>query len=70
MPVLREAVLPRLPPLRLPALQPGSVAGWSHRVLPAGTELNGDTLERPREVFHSESLDGCKSYLMCSDQVL
>jgi cytochrome c peroxidase len=33
-------------------------------VLPATTELNEDALERPREVFHSESLDGRKSYLV------
>ena len=33
-------------------------------VLPSGTELNEDALERPREVFHSESLDGRKSYLI------
>jgi hypothetical protein len=32
--------------------------------LPAQTELNEDALERPREVFHSESLDGRKSYLV------
>ncbi|MGO9359535.1 MAG: cytochrome c peroxidase [Xanthobacteraceae bacterium] len=33
-------------------------------VLPAGTELNEDTLERPREVFHSESIGGFKSYMV------
>src|SRR5580658_685464 len=31
--------------------------------LPPGSELNEDALENPREVFHSESLHGRKSYL-------
>jgi cytochrome c peroxidase len=33
-------------------------------VLPAGTELNEDSLTNPREVFHSEALHGHKSYLI------
>jgi len=33
-------------------------------VLPAGTELNEDSLTNPREVFHSEALHGRKSYLV------
>ena len=33
-------------------------------VLPAGTELNEDALNNPREVFHSEALHGRKSYLV------
>src|ERR1700730_3392037 len=33
-------------------------------VLPAGTELNEDELNNPREVFHSEALHGRKSYLV------
>jgi Di-haem cytochrome c peroxidase len=33
-------------------------------VLPAGTELNEDAIERPREVFHSEETGGRKSYLV------
>jgi hypothetical protein len=33
-------------------------------VLPAGTELNEDSLRVPREVFHSEVLRGRKSYLI------
>jgi cytochrome c peroxidase len=33
-------------------------------VLPAGTELNEDSLTNPREVFHSEALHGHKSYLV------
>jgi cytochrome c peroxidase len=32
--------------------------------LPAGTELNEDALDRPREVFHSEAIGGRKSYLV------
>jgi cytochrome c peroxidase len=36
----------------------------SQTVLPTGTELNEDTLERPREVFRSEALGGRKSYLV------
>jgi cytochrome c peroxidase len=33
-------------------------------VLPVGTELNEDALDRPREVFRSEALGGRKSYLV------
>ena len=33
-------------------------------VLPAGSELNEDTLDQPREVFHSEAIAGAKSYLV------
>jgi hypothetical protein len=33
-------------------------------VLPVGTELNEDALDRPREVFHSETIGGRKSYLV------
>lgn len=32
--------------------------------LPAGTELNTDALDVPREVFHSEAIGGRKSYLV------
>jgi hypothetical protein len=33
-------------------------------VLPAGTELNEESLDRPREVFRSEAIGGFKSYLV------
>jgi Di-haem cytochrome c peroxidase len=33
-------------------------------VLPAGTELNEDALDRPREIFNSVSRGGSKSYLV------
>lgn len=33
-------------------------------VLPAGTELNEDSLEKPRELFKSEATGGSKSYLV------
>ena len=33
-------------------------------VLPEGTELNEDAIEQPRELFHSEAIDGRKSYLI------
>jgi cytochrome c peroxidase len=36
----------------------------NHTVLPVGTELNEDALDRPREVFRSEALGGGKSYLV------
>lgn len=36
----------------------------SQTVLPVGSELNEDALERPREVFRSEALGGRKSYLV------
>jgi hypothetical protein len=32
--------------------------------LPAGTELNADALDAPREMFHSEAIGGRKSYLV------
>jgi cytochrome c peroxidase len=32
--------------------------------LPVGSELNEDALEQPREEFHSESIEGSKSYLV------
>jgi len=32
--------------------------------LPVGTELNDDALEQPREEFHSEAIEGRKSYLV------
>jgi hypothetical protein len=36
----------------------------SQTVLPEGTELNEDALDRPREVFRSEAIGGRKSYLV------
>ncbi len=33
-------------------------------VLPPGTDLNEESLDRPREVFHSESIGGAKSYMV------
>jgi hypothetical protein len=38
--------------------------GGKDTVLPPGTELNEDALAVPREVFHSESSGGRKSYLI------
>jgi cytochrome c peroxidase len=32
--------------------------------LPVGTELDDDALEQPREEFHSEAIEGSKSYLV------
>jgi hypothetical protein len=31
-------------------------------VLPAGTELDDDALDRPREIFNSEAVGGGRSY--------
>ena len=36
----------------------------SQTALPAGTELNEEALDRPRELFRSEALGGRKSYLV------
>ena len=33
-------------------------------ILPPGTELNEESLDRPREVFRSEAIGGAKSYLV------
>ena len=33
-------------------------------VLPPGTDLNEDTLDKPREEFHSEAIGGAKSYMV------
>jgi hypothetical protein len=52
-----------------------SILSWSQQahpfplsgdqtVLPAGTELNEESLDRPREVFKSEVIGGVKSYLV------
>ena len=38
--------------------------GGNETVLPPGTELNEDALNRPREVFRSEFVGGRKSYLV------
>jgi cytochrome c peroxidase len=38
--------------------------GGDQTVLPAGTELNEDAIDQPREVFKSEAIDGRKSYLV------
>jgi len=38
--------------------------GGDQTVLPAGTELNEDALDRPTEVFHSETRGGFKSYMV------
>jgi cytochrome c peroxidase len=33
-------------------------------VLPPGTDLNEESLDRPREVFHSQAIGGVKSYMV------
>ena len=38
--------------------------GGNETVLPPGTELNENALNRPREVFRSEFVGGRKSYLV------
>jgi hypothetical protein len=51
--------------LALPFRYSGSFPlGGNETVLPPGTELNEDSLARPREVFRSEFLGGRKSYLV------
>ena len=42
----------------------GFPLGGEQTALPAGTELNEDALDHPREVFHSEAIGGRKSYLV------
>jgi hypothetical protein len=50
------------------ALLPAPVVAFpvhgNQTVLPVGSELNEDALDRPREVFRSEALGGRKSYLV------
>ncbi|MBR0697304.1 hypothetical protein JQ553_29235 [Bradyrhizobium lablabi] len=41
-----------------------SPVGDAPTTLPAGTELNDDALDQPREVFHSEAIGGRKPYLV------
>jgi mono/diheme cytochrome c family protein len=49
----------------LPVRQAGSFPqSGDQTVLPPGTELNEETLDRPREVFRSEAIGGAKSYLV------
>src|SRR5277367_1466413 len=38
-------------------------------VLPVGTELNEDQLAQPRQIFHSETIGGAKSYLSNFDDL-
>jgi cytochrome c peroxidase len=53
--VLLFAVTPRAPAFPVHGQQ---------TVLPAGTELNENSLSQPREIFKSEAIGGAKSYLV------
>jgi cytochrome c peroxidase len=49
----------------LPALHAGAFPlSGDQTVLPPGTELNEDSLDKPREVFKSQAQGGVKSYLV------
>lgn len=49
----------------LPASRAGAFpVGGRDTVLPAGSELDEDALDRPREVFRAEAMGGAKSYLV------
>jgi Di-haem cytochrome c peroxidase len=51
--------------LALPAQEVGSFpVNGDQTVLPVGTELNEDALDRPSEIFHSEAIGGRKPYLV------
>jgi hypothetical protein len=57
------AAIAVLPALWAPNARAFPVSG-DQTVLPAGTELNDDALDRPREIFKSEAAGGGKSYLV------
>jgi cytochrome c peroxidase len=42
----------------------GFPVNGSQTVLPQGSELNEDAIDRPTEIFHSEAVEGKKSYLV------
>jgi cytochrome c peroxidase len=46
-----------------PRLSAFPVSG-DQTVLPTGTDLNEESLDQPREIFHSEAITGHKSYLI------
>jgi cytochrome c peroxidase len=50
----------------LAAASPAGAGEFSgaHGVLPAGTEIDSESLWQPRELFHSEAIHGSKSYLV------
>ncbi|MGY3621039.1 hypothetical protein ACVJGD_007235 [Bradyrhizobium sp. USDA 10063] len=54
------ALVAALVPLRTEAFP----LGGDQTVLPTGTELSEEALAKPRELFHSESVGGHKSYLV------
>lgn len=47
-----------------PAGRAAAEFGGTSGVLPAGTELGEEALAQPRELFHSEAIQGRKSYLI------
>ena len=61
--ILVLCLLPVLPVLPAPHAGAFPLSG-DQTVLPPGTELNEDSLDRPREVFKSQALGGVKSYLV------
>jgi cytochrome c peroxidase len=50
--------------LLVPGGRAAAEFGGASGVLPAGTELGEEALARPRELFHSEAIQGRKSYLI------
>jgi cytochrome c peroxidase len=48
----------------MPAGRAAAEFGGASGMLPAGTELGEETLAQPRELFHSEAIQGRKSYLI------
>jgi cytochrome c peroxidase len=50
--------------IAIPAPMKAFPLSGDQTVLPAGSDLGEETLERPRELFHSEAVGGHKSYLV------
>jgi cytochrome c peroxidase len=48
----------------MPAGRAAAEFGGASGMLPAGTELGEEALAQPRELFHSEAIQGRKSYLI------
>jgi Di-haem cytochrome c peroxidase len=62
-PLLLAAAIAAASLIPSPGLRAFPVHG-KQTLLPVGTELNEDLLAQPRQIFHSESIGGAKSYLI------
>jgi cytochrome c peroxidase len=64
LPIRRAAIAVATLLLLLPGTRASAEFGGPSGILPAGTELGDELLAQPRELFHSEAIQGRKSYLI------